>query len=174
MPNRITCPHCSGHGKETSPTGKMHECRQCSGYGYTTAPTRITLSRAKGWRKPEGAIIVARRPGGIWGNPWRIGTPGTLDIAGARHISPLPIDATKAMQLFASLVYELTIDIDYLPPVEQFTPEDRQALRDAHYARYRLINANIDQLRGHDLCCWCKPGQPCHADVLLQLANGGG
>lgn len=23
------------------------------------------------------------------------------------------------------------------------------------------------------LCCWCKPGQPCHADVLLRLANEG-
>ncbi len=25
--------------------------------------------------------------------------------------------------------------------------------------------------RGHNLACWCKPGQPCHADVLLELAN---
>ena len=27
-------------------------------------------------------------------------------------------------------------------------------------------------LRGHDLACWCPPDQPCHADVLLELANG--
>ena len=26
-------------------------------------------------------------------------------------------------------------------------------------------------LRGKDLACWCKPGEPCHADVLLELAN---
>jgi Domain of unknown function (DUF4326) len=26
-------------------------------------------------------------------------------------------------------------------------------------------------LRGKNLACWCKPGQPCHADVLLELAN---
>lgn len=26
-------------------------------------------------------------------------------------------------------------------------------------------------LRGHDLACWCPLGQPCHADVLLELAN---
>lgn len=26
-------------------------------------------------------------------------------------------------------------------------------------------------LRGKNLACWCKPGQPCHADVLLKLAN---
>lgn len=26
-------------------------------------------------------------------------------------------------------------------------------------------------LRGKNLACWCKPGQPCHADVLLEIAN---
>ena len=26
-------------------------------------------------------------------------------------------------------------------------------------------------LRGKNLACWCKLGQPCHADVLLRLAN---
>ncbi len=29
----------------------------------------------------------------------------------------------------------------------------------------------IADLRGHDLACWCKPGTPCHADVLLEIAN---
>lgn len=33
------------------------------------------------------------------------------------------------------------------------------------------IAANIEQLRGKNLACWCKPHQPCHADVLLELAN---
>lgn len=28
-----------------------------------------------------------------------------------------------------------------------------------------------EQLRGKDLMCWCKIGQPCHADVLLEIAN---
>lgn len=26
-------------------------------------------------------------------------------------------------------------------------------------------------LRGKDLACWCSLDQPCHADVLLELAN---
>jgi hypothetical protein len=26
-------------------------------------------------------------------------------------------------------------------------------------------------LRGKDLACWCRLDQPCHADVLLELAN---
>ena len=29
----------------------------------------------------------------------------------------------------------------------------------------------IQELRGRDLCCWCPLDQPCHADVLLELAN---
>ena len=27
------------------------------------------------------------------------------------------------------------------------------------------------ELRGKDLLCWCPLDQPCHADVLLELAN---
>lgn len=27
------------------------------------------------------------------------------------------------------------------------------------------------RLRGKDLACWCKPGEPCHGDVLLEIAN---
>ena len=29
---------------------------------------------------------------------------------------------------------------------------------------------DLSELRGKDLACWCHP-QPCHADVLLELAN---
>jgi len=28
------------------------------------------------------------------------------------------------------------------------------------------------ELRGFNLACWCSIGQPCHADILLKLANG--
>lgn len=27
------------------------------------------------------------------------------------------------------------------------------------------------QLRGYDLACWCPLDSPCHADVLLEIAN---
>jgi len=30
---------------------------------------------------------------------------------------------------------------------------------------------NISELRGKNLACFCKVGEPCHADVLLELAN---
>ena len=35
------------------------------------------------------------------------------------------------------------------------------------------FEAWIAPLRGHDLCCFCKEGDPCHGDVLLKYANKG-
>ena len=34
------------------------------------------------------------------------------------------------------------------------------------------LDAWLAPLRGRDLACWCAPGLPCHADVLLSAANG--
>lgn len=34
-------------------------------------PTRLQLQQTKGYRKPEGAVVVARP--GPWGNPYKIG-----------------------------------------------------------------------------------------------------
>lgn len=31
--------------------------------------------------------------------------------------------------------------------------------------------AMLSELRGKNLACWCAPDAPCHADVLLELAN---
>jgi len=30
---------------------------------------------------------------------------------------------------------------------------------------------NVKRLRGKNLACWCRLDEPCHADVLLKLAN---
>ena len=30
----------------------------------------------------------------------------------------------------------------------------------------------VKTLRGKNLACWCGLDQPCHADVLLEIANG--
>ena len=32
------------------------------------------------------------------------------------------------------------------------------------------LSDDLEELRGKDLVCWCAP-LPCHADVLLRLAN---
>lgn len=34
-----------------------------------------------------------------------------------------------------------------------------------------IAAVDLSPLRGRDLACWCRPGDICHADVLLELAN---
>jgi hypothetical protein len=38
---------------------------------------------------------------------------------------------------------------------------------------FLLASAHLDvsELRGKNLMCWCELGTPCHADVLLEVAN---
>lgn len=102
-------------------------------------PERIQRHRIKGWRTPEGAVIVTRagRHRGKWGNPFRVADLGAF-----------PDPQQAAVDMFA----------DWLA-----TTDEGRAVA----ARARA------ELRGKDLCCYCKPGDPCHADVLLELANRG-
>lgn len=48
---------------------------------------------------------------------------------------------------------------------------ERQDLRDDD-ARFVFAPEQLRyHLGGRHLACWCKQGAPCHADVLLELAN---
>jgi hypothetical protein len=104
-------------------------------------PSRIQLSRARGWRKPEGAVVVSRPS--KWGNPYKLEDYPTGMSSEARR--------SHAVEAFRSLLLGKIA----LPWVTlRFTIDDVRR-----------------ELRGKDLACWCKRGQPCHADVLLRLAN---
>ncbi|GAA0946644.1 DUF4326 domain-containing protein [Pseudonocardia zijingensis] len=35
-----------------------------------------------------------------------------------------------------------------------------------------VVEAARAELAGRPLGCWCPPGEPCHADVLLEVAGG--
>ncbi|MBK9497155.1 MAG: DUF4326 domain-containing protein [Xanthomonadales bacterium] len=93
-------------------------------------PKRVQLRRSKGWRKPEGVVVVSRP--GRWGNPFRVGDFGIRSAA----------DAVQR--------YREWLDGRVVGPKP---PTD------------------FSVLAGHDLACWCSLDQPCHADVLLKLAN---
>ena len=30
------------------------------------------------------------------------------------------------------------------------------------------------ELKGYNLACWCRPGTPCHSELLIEIANGAG
>jgi len=64
------------------------------------------------------------------------------------------------------------------PWAERLTPTAREDSI-SNYREYIIANQRgserfrkpLAELRGKDLACWCPLGQPCHADVLLELAN---
>jgi hypothetical protein len=54
---------------------------------------------------------------------------------------------------------------------EKLTPEKSVQLY-RQYARDAFAACDVRAcLRGKNLACWCALDQPCHADVLLEIAN---
>ena len=110
-----------------------------------TAPRRIQLSRKKGWRKPEGTVVVARP--GPFGNPFTVKDAEEADCRDPHN---------TVVMAFR----------DWL----NGNPWACGCLDD-YEARRQTILARLPELRGKNLACWCPLDQPCHADVLLELAN---
>jgi hypothetical protein len=56
---------------------------------------------------------------------------------------------------------------------ERFGILDQAAAAEA-YRRFGFIgwHGAASELRGKNLACWCPLDTPCHADVLLEWANG--
>ena len=114
-------------------------------------PQRIQLRRSKGWRLPEGAVVVGRPT--RWGNPFGLDQVRNLGLAATN-------DDAKAASV---ALYRAWIEgSDAHWP----TAAESQAARLTVFTDAPIV------LRGHDLACWCTPGTPCHVDVLLDLANG--
>lgn len=125
---------------------------------------RIQLRRTKGWRKPPGALVVARPS--RWGNPFVVRTAPPMGDSPTVHRVLDIGDRCESLRA----------------PNEYFTRD----LYGAHVMAVRLYELHtgpmglyewddpeemLAPLRGHDLACWCPPDLPCHADVLLRLAN---
>lgn len=107
-------------------------------------PRRVQLRRAKGWRMPANTVSVARPT--KWRNPFRV--PSTVVPSGRYEWSFAINDREGAVAAFRRMV-----------------ADKREA------ERCYPTNAELDELRGKNLACWCPLDQPCHADVLLELAN---
>jgi hypothetical protein len=107
-------------------------------------PKRIQRQRTKGWQKPVGCKCVDRST--RWGNPFRVGRSyHAATLGGDPWSFPPVVDAHHAVALF------------------------REALSLPDRANFVL--AIKRELAGHDLACWCPIDKPCHADVLLEIAN---
>lgn len=164
-----------------------------------TAPKRIQRKRTKGWRMPEGAVYVGRPS--RWGNPFPIDGPEQPWLAlalGERADRPGRQRAVvKAFRWW--IVNDGTLppigpgDTSASPGGElEYADGSRRRIADIPSGMGLLmLTANgpyqfgpadrpdLAPLRGLDLVCWCaityEDGTivPCHADVLLELANRG-
>lgn len=105
-------------------------------------PERVQMRRTKGWRKPERVVVVARPS--KWGNPHRVGS--LIRCASAGHEWSRVMTRADAVSFF-----ECALRAGLLP--------------------YSAAEVRAS-LAGRDLACWCPLNQPCHADVLLAVANG--
>lgn len=112
------------------------------------APRRVQLSREAGWRMPPNTVKVDRTT--KWGNHFVV-LPGRSGYDAIMAGSPIHcLTAHEAVARF-----RLAIE-----------------LKDMGSVVWAAIALNdMEELRGKNLACWCKVGDPCHADVLLEEAN---
>jgi len=105
-------------------------------------PKRIQLKRTKGWKKPAGAVVVCRP--GAFGNPFT--------VSAAEEAGYTRRGAVSAFE-------------DWL------AGNPWACGSDLFEAKRLAILSRLYELRGRDLACWCPLDAPCHADVLIDLAN---
>lgn len=114
----------------------------------TAAPRRVQLCRTAGWRMPPNTVKVDRTS--RWGNPWRV-------MKARRGLWGIAVPGWDAPSISRDTACE----------ARNFAVE---AFRDmCHCGRFDLSRAH--ELKGRNLACWCPLDQPCHADVLLEIAN---
>ena len=147
----------------------------CGSYlGAVMSPVRVQRKRTKGWKTPlcscgcgKPARYVGR--GTRWGNPWRWsgGTDYALPWPTVRAAWP---GVVKTAPLADCVLYVSSSDptAGRYQAIDHFMTLCAVSARD-HAAKF---SAWLDPLRGHDLACYCPPDLPCHADVLIDLANG--
>ena len=115
-------------------------------------PIRIQRKRTKGFRLPPNTVCVDRTS--RYGNPWRIGSllgdvPAILvNRAGLSHLSAeTRLTAQMAVDIYRAYMVKMMAELD------DFRCHPRH-------------------LKGQNVSCFCQLDQPCHGDVLLELANG--
>lgn len=121
-------------------------------------PQRIQRKRTKGWRMPENTVVVDRSSG--FGNPFKVQKVNY----GTTKVHPEPkcewwVETSTSVWRFP------TKDEAQTASVKLFRANAESAANSNWRERTKLA------LRGKNLACWCALNKPCHADVLIELAN---
>lgn len=115
-------------------------------------PKRIQRKRTKGWRMPPDAVYVGRPS--RWGNPYVVGA--VLWDRSLYVTDGVVRDAQHAVDLY-----------------RRWLVGSAGGVRTGHgpITSAFLTMGDPRELCGRDLACWCPLDSPCHADVLLEVAN---
>lgn len=111
-----------------------------------TRPVRLRLSRQKGFDLQAHSEAVNGLPAVSVARPHKWGNP--FVIGQTDNLGRGPLDNAGAVAMFRDMLAD---------------PELRAACS---------YPADLSPLRGKNLACFCPLDGPCHADVLLELANG--
>lgn len=123
---------------------KSGQTHECTSPQQALLPHRIQRKRVRGWKMPLNTVYVGRPT--IWGNPF-IPHNGDCSHPDCGPNSHPPLTRQGAVDAYRI----------YLPGL--LAAQDKRL---------------IETLRGKNLACWCPLDVPCHADVLLEVANSEG
>lgn len=109
-------------------------------------PIRIQRKRTKGWKMPPNTISVTRP--GKFGNPFTLGQEILW-----KDLSIVHVDGGTKLDTIENVLLAY-----------RFWLDNTSKGSDIKYMAK-------DELKGKNLACFCKEGEPCHADVLLKIVN---
>ncbi len=119
-------------------------------------PVRLQLSRKRGYDlqalslATNGLAAVRVSRPGVFGNPFTLAGARDVGLNGSNdYLRQYVVEAFRQWADGSNLLW--------MGP-------------DSEAARRALLDG-LPKLRGKNLACWCKPGERCHADELLELAR---
>lgn len=115
-------------------------------------PQRIVLSRRRGFDLAETSLALNGLPAKVVTRPGRWGNPFAID----------EVMASEGLDREAAQARAVALCGDWLrgrlaSESSPGRPPDLASIR--------------NELGGHNLACWCRAGTPCHADILIEIAN---
>ena len=100
---------------------------------------------------PDDVVYVGRPS--VWGNPYCVARIGKTTWQVTHHSSVLCEYVSRTGNEARS---------DAVERLRRLFEHDRDP-----WGKDRVRS----ELRGRDLACWCPDGAPCHADLLIEIAN---
>lgn len=116
-------------------------------------PTRIQGQRKAGFKLPPNTVCITR--GTDFGNPFKVGGWFKLGTPNSARVGWAWIQAYAANAPGYTQIRDNAMAVDWYRELRRRFP-----LRADQMARLRAAD---------HLACFCKLGEPCHGDVLIEL-----